>query len=141
MELPIYDSIEEYTADKAQLEKNLKAVQPRKFATLSPVFIRSGNTTKVNVYYSYDGSDIANALKIKNMEIWNASLLHRELLATLNPGFTEFTAGKSARVPLGNVTIPKSETSVRVNVDSIQVYILNTGWVSGTDPMGQWDIS
>lgn len=141
IEIPIYNSYEEYSADKAQLESKLRAAQPRKTAIMYPFFIRSGDTTKVEVYYSYEGPDAANAIKIKDMEIWNASLLHRKLLAELDPGIINFKADKLAKIRIDEVDIPTKETALRVNVKLIQVYILNVGWLSGNDPIGQWTIN
>ncbi len=129
-EIPVYGSNRE--AFDSQYTPNIRS------ARLEPVFIRSGDTTKVEVYVQYTGDDPANAVKITNFEIWNTNLLNRkQLVPTFSPGTRNFMAAKEAHVRLKEVKLATSVKAVRVDVGTYQAYIMGYGWISAGDPVGQ----
>jgi hypothetical protein len=111
------------------------------FNTITPVFIRSGNTTTVQVYLCYNGTDAANAIKFNWLHINNTSLL-------LPKTYTSFPAktynfgviSNYYNVYIGNATIPTNVTKVRVSDNGVMAYQIQYGWNSFSNIIGEWPI-
>ncbi len=111
-------------------------------ATMYPFFVRSGNTTKVEMYLSYEGKKPASILSIEHVKIWNDCLWFdpdRELLDEEYDIYTRLAAGKLRKFPAGIYYVPTADKKVRVDWDNARVYVLDVGWVEATDPVGAYD--
>ncbi|MGC2873888.1 hypothetical protein ACDL92_11435 [Ihubacter sp. mB4P-1] len=137
---PVYSSFEDAL-------DNTLLIQPysdTEFYTLEPIFYRSGETEKVHVYMIYNGTKPANAIDIRNFEIWNTNLLKRkQLVPTFSIGVKEFTSHTYAQIPIRRenpIYLSASIKAVRVDIGTRKVYIPGHGWLQGNDPIGQWPI-
>lgn len=147
---PIYESIEEAEAHLDNLPKSniyygdskSRAITPD--ATMSPFFIRSGNTTKVQMYLNYIGKKPAKTLSIDYVEIYNDHLwLHpdRKLLAVGMNIYTTRDAELKVRFDAGTYYIPTANKKVRVDWDNAKVLVNEIGWVSASDPVGAYPMN
>lgn len=117
-EYKIYSSIEEAMLDTDEPEYALDIVPD---ATMTPKFIRSGNTTRVQMMLTYAGKDPAYLLEIEELEVWEDNL---------DPLTKE----------LGEANIGLEHTKVRVDWKSAKVCTTTYGWVRATDPIGAFEI-
>ena len=134
-----YTSIEEAEADIGETET--KSVAPS--ATMTPVFIRSGNTTKVQMYLRYEGIAPAYIVSIKDLEIWEDNLnpITKELFVSAASIYRQEPANTLVYFPILEANnIPTSHTHLRVDWGSAQVCVIDYGWVSASDPAGAWEI-
>lgn len=121
-------------------DSNLRLLEPD--AIMYPFFVRSGNTTKVEMYLSYEGKKAASTLSIDYVEIWNNHLWphpDRKLLDCDFDIYSKLAAGKLRKFPAGVYRIPTTDKKVRVDWAGAKVYVVGVGWVVATDPVGAYD--
>ena len=139
----IYDSLEEATL-ALQEEAN---VNPRATGGLvTPLLIRSQTVpNRLQVYLHVTATEITNSLKYKNLEIWNESLLNREMLFAFSPDreiVLDYPGASMANVFLGFFSLAETYEYVRIDIDYLAVYFPNKLiWLSCTDPIGRWQIT
>ena len=108
---------------------------------ITPVFIRSGNTSTVQVYLAYYGADAANAIKFTTMKINNTSLLFPKTYKSFTGKVYDFgVVSNSYYLYLGNAIIPTSVTEVRVSDSGLMAYQVKYGWKGFTNIIGEWPI-
>lgn len=106
--------------------------------------IRSGNTSSVEVYFQWAGTDLLNAVRCTKLVVDNGSILNNVVYDTLEIGsgiYTvwNFTASVAGTKKLHDISIPVDETEARVRVSNLYVYTLEGGWrsVSYLGKMGE----
>lgn len=114
-------------------------------STLSPLFIRQApDSTVVQVYLTYSGSEFANAVKFSEMTIQNTSLIFQVTYGSLTPKVYSFDfASNYYNCYLGNINIPVDVTKVRVQDSGMSAYYISLqepGWNSFSNIMGEWTI-
>ena len=109
-----------------------KAILTHKVGIL---LVRSGNTTKVNVYIHYTSPYYtANIVKMSSLKIMTST--QKTTYKSFGSVYKTFPAGKSRYIYLGNAKIPKSVKKAYVKGTGISVYTLKKGWLSVTNAAG-----
>lgn len=108
---------------------------------ITPVFIRSGDSTTVQVYLAYNGTDSANAIKFDTLKINNTSLLWIKTYTPFEGKIYNFGVVSNAyNVYIGNANIPTDVTKVRVSDSGVMAYQIQYGWKGFTNIVGEWTI-
>lgn len=126
-ELLIYDSYEDAIE-----------VATKTAGVLEPILIRSGNTTKVELYLTYSGS-LANKLRFKSIVVESSILGINYKVFKPSSGIYKiisFSATTLAYIKIGNIEIPTDKETAIVRSNGLYVYTLEDGWKSYTNING-----
>lgn len=147
---PIYESITEAESRLAEQEaakiyyaEPIEALGVKPDATMVPFFVRSGTTTKVEMYLKYTGTKSASILSIDLVEIYNDKVWlqpGREMLDLKTNVYVRVPAAKKVNFRVEAFKIPKTEKKVRVDWDNAKVDVTGVGWVKASDPIGAFTI-
>ncbi|MFT9495719.1 hypothetical protein, partial [Anaerosolibacter sp.] len=121
--------------------KDSNSTESISFNTITPFFIRSGDTERVQVYLNYSGTDPANAIKFTSLKINSPSLIFPTTYGSFPAKTYNFgVVSTNYNVYIGNVNIPTTETKVRVSDSGVMAYQIDYGWSSFTNMIGEWPI-
>ncbi len=129
-----------------QLESDLNTETNRaSFNSITPFFIRqSDNSTVVQVYLKFSGTNVANAIKFSEMTIQSTSFIFQQTYGSLTPKVYPFNYPSTfCNLYIGSVNIPTSVDKVRVQDSGLKAYYIDVdepGWNSFSNIIGEWPI-
>lgn len=110
---------------------------------VTPVLIRSGDTTSVELYLKYSGNR-ANSIRFKKLVVESTVVGKNYKVFKPATGKTyktiNFTGSTNATVYIGKMSVPKSKSRAIVRTTGLQVYEMSRGWLSFTEIGGSWSI-
>lgn len=98
---------------------------------------RSGNTSKVTLILSWNGSFRIKGLRFKKLTVTNGSAINTKTYATIKPSSTTYATYWSSTysyhvyITIKVINIPTSVSKARVSVTGLQIYTDDGYWLSG----------